>query len=183
MTEQGLPDHRCTASFHYRGSSAVAKDCCRLRRGSAGFPLSGSPVQRTACGTHRTKQLGQALTEMGLVVALCVLLTLGIVEFGYTFMALNLIKQATSRGARAASVHQMGSRGLCGKITNDTAITAVPTGIVAAQIGNIATILSGGVTVTQNHAPHTIAASTMVSRITILLTIAPTTVTILNRSG
>src|SRR5438046_10265938 len=104
MTEQGLPDHRCTASFHYRGSSAVAKDCCRLRRGSAGFPLRGSHVQRTACGTHRTKQLGQALTEMGLVVALCVLLTLGIVEFGCVFMALHLIMPTSEDGSWGASV-------------------------------------------------------------------------------
>ena len=155
MTEQGLPDHRCTASFHYRGSSAVETGCCRLRRGSAGFPLSGSPIQHIGCGTHRTKQLGQALTEMGLVVALCVLLTLGIVEFGYTFMALNLITQATSAGARAASVHQMGSRSLCGKITNDTAITG-PTGIVRSQIGNIATVPPGGVTVTQDPTPNTV---------------------------
>ena len=138
MTEQGLPDHRCTAPFHYRGSSAVAKGCCRPRRASAGSPLSGSPIQHIGCGTHRTKQLGQALTEMGLVVALCVLLTLGIVEFGYTFMALNLITQATSAGARAASVHQMGSRSLCGTITDDSAITGA-TGIVRSQIGSIAT--------------------------------------------
>src|SRR5207253_3528421 len=139
MTEQGLPDHRCTAPFHYRGSSAVAKGCCRPRRASAGSPLSGSPIQHIGCGTHRTKQLGQALTEMGLVVALCVLLTLGIVEFGYTFMALNLITQATSAGARAASVHQMGSRGLCGSITDDSAITS-STGIVQSQIASMATV-------------------------------------------
>ncbi len=178
MTEQGLPDHRCTAPFHYRGSSAVAKGCCRPRRASAGSPLSGSPIQHIGCGTHRTKQLGQALTEMGLVVALCVLLTLGIVEFGYTFMALNLITQATSAGARAASVHQMGSRGLCGKITNDTAITAVPTGIVAAQIGNIATIPPGGVTVTQNPAPNTVAPCHMFGGTDIPLVIVTTTGTI-----
>jgi len=153
MTERRSPNHRCTASFHYRGSSAAAKGC-RLHRGSAGFPLSDSPVQRTACGTHRTKQLGQALTEMGLVVALCVLLTLGIVEFGYTFMALNVITQATSAGARAASVLQMGSRSLCGRITDDSAITG-PTGIVRSQIGNIATVPSGGVTVTQDPTPNT----------------------------
>src|SRR2546430_2941860 len=151
MTEQGLPDHRCTAPFHYRGSSAVAKGCCRPRRASAGSPLSGSPIQHIGCGTHRTKQLGQALTEMGLVVALCVLLTLGIVEFGYVFMALNLITQATSAGARAASVHQMGSRGLCGAITNDSAITS-QTGIVQSQIGSVAYVSL--VTVNQNPRPN-----------------------------
>ena len=178
MTERGLPSHPSDAWVRWRGSSAVAKGCCRLRRGSAGSPPSGSSVQQTGRGPHRTNQRGQALIEMGLSVVLCVLLTLGIVEFGYIFMALNLIAQATSAGARAASVHQMGSRGLCGKITNDTAITAVPTGIVAAQIGNIATILPGGVTVTQNPAPNTVAPCTMFSGINIPLVIVTTTGTI-----
>src|SRR5439155_5344659 len=105
-------------------------------------------------GTHRTNQRGQTLVEMGLTVSLCVLLTLGIVEFGYIFMALNLIAQATSAGARAASVHQMGSRSLCGKITDDSAITGT-TGIVRSQIGSIAIVPSGGVTVTQDPLPYT----------------------------
>ena len=175
MTEQGLPDHRCTAPFHYRGSSAVAKGCCRPRRASAGSPLSGSPIQHIGCGTHRTKQLGQALTEMGLVVALCVLLTLGIVEFGYTFMALNLITQATSAGARAASVHQMGSRGLCGKITDDSAIRS-PTGIVRSQIGSMANGVV--VTVTQNPTPNTTTPCQAFSGTNIPLVIVTTTGTI-----
>ena len=179
MTEQGLPNHRCTASFHYRGSSAVAKGCCRPRRASAGSPLSGSPIQHIGCGTHRTKQLGQALTEMGLVVALCVLLTLGIVEFGYTFMALNLITQATSAGARAASVHQMGSRSLCGKITDKSAIVGAGTGtpgLVRSQISSIATVSS--VTLDQVPAPNTVAPCATFSGATIPLVIVTTTGTI-----
>ena len=138
MTERDLPSHPSDAWVRWRGSSAVAKGCCRLRRGSAGSPPSGSSVQQTGRGPHRTNQRGQALIEMGLSVVLCVLLTLGIVEFGYIFMALNLIAQATSAGARAASVHQMGSRSLCGTITDDSAITGA-TGIVRSQIGSIAT--------------------------------------------
>ena len=133
MTERGLPNHFSAVWVRCHGSSTVAKGCCRLHRGSAGSPLGGPPVQR-----HRTNQRGQALIEMGLSVVLCVLLTLGIVEFGYIFMALNLIAQATSAGARAASVHQMGSRSLCGTITDDSAITGA-TGIVRSQIGSIAT--------------------------------------------
>src|SRR5205823_13805584 len=150
MTERGLSSHPSDAWGRSPGSSAVAKGCCRLRRASAGSPLGGPPVQR-----HRTNQRGQALIEMGLSVVLCVLLTLGIVEFGYIFMALNLITQATSAGARAASVHQMGSRGLCGKITDATAITG-PTGIVRSQIGNIATVPNAGVTVTEDPTPNTV---------------------------
>ena len=151
MTEPGV-DAQPRAC---RGSSAVANGCCGVRPGSAGPPLGGSRVQTAGWGTHRKNQRGQTLVEMGLTVSLCVLLTLGIVEFGYVFMALNLITQATAAGARAASVHQMGSRGLCGKIGDDSAITAVPTGLVASQIGSIATIPSGGVTVTQTPTPNT----------------------------
>ena len=138
MTERGLPSHPSDAWVRSPGSSAVAKGRRRLRRASAGSPLGGSSVQQAGCGPHRTNQRGQALIEMGLTVVLCVFLTLGIVEFGYIFMALNLIAQATSAGARAASVHQMGSRSLCGTITDDTAITGA-TGIVRSQIGSIAT--------------------------------------------
>src|SRR5437899_3193728 len=93
MTERGLPGHRCAAWVRCRDSSAVAKAGRRVRPGSAGSPPGGTPVQPTGCGTQRTNQRGQSLTEMGLTVVLCVLLSLGIVEFGYVFMALNLITQ------------------------------------------------------------------------------------------
>jgi len=153
MMERGLRNHLSAVWVRCRGSSTVAKCDCRMRPGSAGPPLRGSPIQQAGWDTHRTNQRGQSLAEMGLVVVICVLLTLGIVEFGYVFMALNLITQATSAGARAASVLQMGSRSLCGKITDDSAITG-PTGIVRSQIGSIATVPSGGVTVTQNPTPN-----------------------------
>src|SRR5439155_23174589 len=78
----------------------------------------------------------------------------GIVEFGYVFMALNLVTQATAAGARAASVHHMGSRGLCGAIGDTSAITgAVGTGVVASQIGSIAANVQ--VNLTQNPSPNT----------------------------
>src|SRR2546428_5159007 len=146
MTEPGSRARRCDVSLHCRGSSAVARRRYRVP------PLGGAPVQRAHWGTHRMNQRGQSLIEMGLTVALCVLLTLGIVEFGYTFLALNLITQATSAGARAASVHQMGSRGLCGSITDDSAITG-STGIVRSQIGSTATVSL--VTVNQYPLPYT----------------------------
>ena len=34
-------------------------------------------------------QKGQALTELGIVVVLLIMITLGAVEFGYTFLAAN----------------------------------------------------------------------------------------------
>jgi|SRR6266566_3043739 len=121
------------------------------------------------------RENGQGLTEMALTVALCILLTLGIVQFGYVFLALNLITQATTAGARAASVHQMGSRGLCGKISDDSAITSA-TGIVRSQIGSIANGVL--VTVTQNPTPNTTAPCQTFSGTNIPLAIVTTTGTI-----
>src|SRR5437016_13586974 len=109
-------------------------------------------------GGAKSNNIGQALAELGLVTVLCTLLLLGIVEFGYIFMALNTVTQATTAGARAASVVQMGSRGLCGKITDSSAIDGA-TGFVRSQIGAIATLPAppAGVVVTQNPAPNTAA--------------------------
>ncbi len=99
---------------------------------------------------------GQALVELALTVVIAVFLVLGIIEFGYDFMALNVIAQATASGARAASVVQVGSRGLCGKITDDSAITG-DTGIVKLQIGSVAT---ASVTVVQTPTPGTAPCAT-----------------------
>src|SRR5256712_1324366 len=173
MTEPGSRARRCDVSLHCRRSSAVARRRYRVP------PLGGAPVQRADWGTHRTNQRGQSLIEMGLTVALCVLLTLGIVEFGYTFLALNLITQATSAGARAASVHQMGSRGLCGKITDKSAIVGAGTGtpgLVRSQISSIATVSE--VKLDQVPAPNTVAPCATFSGATIPLVIVTTTGTI-----
>src|SRR2546425_9653700 len=126
-------------------------------------------------GRHNRRENGQALTEMVLAVTLCILLSLGIVQFGYVFLALNLITQATAAGARAASVHQMGSRGLCGKITDDSAITSA-TGIVRSQIGSIANGVL--VTVTQNPTPNTATPCEAFSGTDIPLVVVTTTGTI-----
>ena len=169
MTEPGSRARRCDVSLLCRGSSAVARRRYRVP------PLDAAPVQRADWGTHRMNQRGQSLIEMGLTVALCVLLTLGIVEFGYTFLALNLITQATSAGARAASVHQMGSRGLCGSITDDSAITS-STGIVQSQIASMATVSL--VTVKQDPLPFTATPCQTFNGSDIPLVIVTTTGTI-----
>ena len=104
------------------------------------------------CNVHRVMATkhnkGQALVELALTVVIAVFLVLGIIEFGYDFMALNVITQATASGARAASVLQVGSRGLCGKITDDSSISG-DTGIVKKQIGGVATAGSVVVILTQ----------------------------------
>ena len=84
-------------------------------------------------------QKGQALTELGIVVALLITITIGAVEFGYTFFALHMVTQATAAGARAASVLQVGSRGVCGQITDPTLMSDI-TDLVRAQVGNFATV-------------------------------------------
>ena len=115
-------------------------------------------LQAKPYGHAKRNKKGQALAELAMVVVLCTFIFLGIVEFGYIFMALNTVTQATTAGARAASVVQMGSRGLCGKITDSSAIDGT-TGFVRSQIGAIATIPAppAGVVVTQNPAPNTAA--------------------------
>ena len=90
---------------------------------------NGAPMRRPG-------RKGQALVELGIVVTAVVLLTLGAVEFGYTFLALHLVTQATAAGARAASVLQVGHRDACGKI-DDTAKASV-TSLVTSQAGNVA---------------------------------------------
>jgi len=49
-------------------------------------------------------QRGQALAEMGMVVLLFTVITLGIVDFGRMLMILNVITHAARDGARAAAV-------------------------------------------------------------------------------
>jgi len=107
-------------------------------------------------GRGKPNDKGQALAELGMVVVLSTLILLGIVEFGYVLMALNTVTQATTAGARAASVVQMGSRSLCGRITDSSSIDGL-TGLVRSQIGAIASIPPppDGVVVIQNPTPNT----------------------------
>ena len=114
-------------------------------------------LQAKPYGHAERNKKGQGLTESGIVVVLSTLIFLGIVEFGYVLMALDTVTQATSAGARAASVVQMGSRSLCGQITDSSSIDG-PTGLVRSQIGGIASIPPppDGVVVTQNPVPNTV---------------------------
>src|SRR6266446_4993849 len=85
---------------------------------------------------NRKNGKGQAFVEFGIIVALLITITIGAVEFGYAFLALHMITQATAAGARAASVLQVGNRDACGRITNTSPIQA----LVLAQVGNLATV-------------------------------------------
>lgn len=60
-------------------------------------------IRRTA------RQRGQALAEMGFVVLLFVVLTLGIIDFGRMLMILNVITHAARDGARIAALTPDGS--------------------------------------------------------------------------
>ena len=51
-----------------------------------------------------TRERGQAIAEMGLVVLLFVVLTLGIIDFGRMLMVLNVITHAARDGARIAAL-------------------------------------------------------------------------------
>jgi Flp pilus assembly protein TadG len=93
----------------------------------------------------RGGQRGQALAELGIVITVLVLLTLGAIEYGYTFLALHVVTQATAAGARAASVLQVGNRGPCGGITSTGAIQD----LVLSQTGSIAQVSRSDITVQQ----------------------------------
>ena len=86
---------------------------------------------------NRAREAGQSLAEFGIVITLFILVTLGIVEFGYDFLAFHLVTQGTSAGARAASVLQHN----CGQYNTPTDVPAI-TSIVTGQVGGVATISS-----------------------------------------
>jgi hypothetical protein len=52
----------------------------------------------------KTKQRGQALADMGIVILLLVIMLFGIIEFGRMFMVANMITHAARDGARFAAV-------------------------------------------------------------------------------
>ncbi len=87
---------------------------------------------------HRRRQRGQALAETGLVIGLLVLMTLGIIEFGYVFFALNMVTNAARDGARAAAALQ--NRGTSGQIANTSSIPP----LVRAQLNGIVTTDGNG---------------------------------------
>src|SRR5206468_9833505 len=88
---------------------------------------------------NRRNGKGQALAELGIIVALLITITIGAVEFGYTFFALHMVTQAPAPGARAASVLQASNRRTCGQIT-DTRPTAR---LVRTQVGTAVTLGTG----------------------------------------
>ena len=98
----------------------------------------------------RRKENGQGLVEAALVVTLLVVLTLGSVEFGYSFVALHFLTQAASAGARVASTYQVGGRDTCGCFKDPTAVKSTIKAFVTTEVGQVATI--SDVTVVQNTA-------------------------------
>jgi Flp pilus assembly protein TadG len=60
------------------------------------------------------RERGQALVEMGVVVFLFVLLTMGVIEFGRLLMVVNVLTHAARDGARAAAVIPLDERGGAG---------------------------------------------------------------------
>jgi Flp pilus assembly protein TadG len=112
-----------------------------------------TPALRDPLSRRRRK--GQALVEAGLFISLFVFMVLGIIEFGYAFMALNIITQATNAGARVGATLQVGTRGTCGAITDSSPVTGAA-GTVRNQIGGAVTVNS--VTLTQIPNPNTLCS-------------------------
>ena len=99
------------------------------------------------------RRRGQALVETALTVTILVLLSLGIVQFGYAFMQLEMITNAARDGARfgAARVNRDDCR--CLQATDTTPNTGTIAALVKTEIGNVmdASLLS--VTVVQTPPP------------------------------
>jgi Flp pilus assembly protein TadG len=111
--------------------------------------------RRTMIGARcRKSQPGQALVETGLAITLFIVVVLGMIEFGYAFMALNVITQAATAGARVAGALQVGNRGPCGRITDTSSVDGNPNGLVRQQIGGTAAVTFVGVT--QNPDPNAV---------------------------
>ena len=102
----------------------------------------------------RKSQPGQALVETGLAITLFIAVVLGMIEFGYAFMALNVITEAATAGARAAGALQVGSRGPCGQIRDTSSVDGNPNGLVRQQIGGTASVAD--VHVAQNPDPNVV---------------------------
>jgi len=123
-------------SLRYRRSSIAGRGNGCIMRNSARFEAPETMI----AARRRKSQPGQALVETGLAIALFTVVVLGMIEFGYAFMALNVITQAATAGARAAGALQVGGRGTCGRITDTSSVDGNPNGLVRQQIGPTATV-------------------------------------------
>ena len=96
---------------------------------------------------------GQALIETALTVTILVLLSLGIIQFGYAFIELGMITNAARDGARFGSAKA--NRDACGCLQSGD--TTTNTGTIAAlvktEIRNVMDDTLVSVTVTQNPSP------------------------------
>src|SRR2546428_397259 len=101
----------------------------------------------------RTRQHGQALVELGIVIVLIVTLAMGIIEFGRMFMIINMITNAAREGARVASVMQDSGRNASKQLTPSCSNIA---NMVRDQIRNVVASTAGmTVTTAQECAPGT----------------------------
>jgi TadE-like protein len=67
--------------------------------------------------THAERpRRGQAMIELGIVVVVFAMLTMGAVQFGYAFMVLNMITHAARDGAHTAASWAQRDGGSCGRL-------------------------------------------------------------------
>ena len=100
---------------------------------------------------QRANQRGQELVELGITIVLLMTVALGVLQFGYAWMVLNMATHAARDGARLAA--SWVSRDGCAKITNDQPIKDA----VNARIATVS-VQTFTVTVAQNPGPITTSA-------------------------
>ena len=101
----------------------------------------------------RSKQSGQSLIETAMTVAILVLLSAGIIQFGYAFIQLEMITNAARDGARFGSAKP--NRDACGCLqsADSTANTGTIAALVLAEIGNVMDASALSVAVNQTPSP------------------------------
>src|SRR5262249_10456393 len=103
------------------------------------FMMSRTQPKRLP-GGRRSRQRGQELAEMGIVIILLAFLTMGIIEFGRIFMLGNMITSATRDAARVAAT----TSNRAGCAPNSGPLLA----LVQGQLQNVG--ITSGISVTPN---------------------------------
>src|SRR5438477_12372021 len=105
-------------------------------------PLHAETTIAVAIGSDRSmrsrcERRGQSLVETALVLIPLVLLAVGIVQFGYAFVQLEMIANAARDGARTAAAFPQRDGCGCLRTVDQTSVTAsetaTPPGIVLGE--------------------------------------------------
>ena len=93
------------------------------------------------------RQRGQAMIELGVIVVVFVLLTMGAVQFGHAFMVVNMITHAARDGAHTAASWAEREAGSCGRLPAAVTTPGASNPVETAVRNEITTVYSGSLNV------------------------------------